>query len=237
MMCTPRGLDWYTGLFAGAAPGDLCGESSTHYTKLPTHPRSLERMRQALPRVKLIYVMRHPIDRLVSHYIHDWTENQVRGSIDQAVDRHPGLVDYGRYAMQLDPYLDAYGPENVLPLFFERLTRHPQETLEQVAGFLGLGPVQWDEGDGMSHRNAVRTPAAQRLAAYLGRRSARAHPTAPLGPQVLAGLDQGFRSDEGAAAAFSSGRGPASPHLRRRPGTARRLVGGGAFVFDLCRLR
>ncbi|HTO70120.1 MAG TPA: sulfotransferase, partial [Myxococcota bacterium] len=33
-----RGVGWYAGLFAGAAPGQLCGESSTHYTKLPTYP-------------------------------------------------------------------------------------------------------------------------------------------------------------------------------------------------------
>ena len=35
-----RGIDWYAGLFAGAAAGDLCGESSTHYTKLPSYPRT-----------------------------------------------------------------------------------------------------------------------------------------------------------------------------------------------------
>jgi hypothetical protein len=33
-----RGEDWYLGLFAGTRPGDICGESSTHYTKLPTYP-------------------------------------------------------------------------------------------------------------------------------------------------------------------------------------------------------
>ena len=32
-----RGEDWYRGLFSGAGAGDLRGESSTHYTKLPTH--------------------------------------------------------------------------------------------------------------------------------------------------------------------------------------------------------
>src|SRR5215469_9765623 len=62
-----RGWRWYESLFKDAAATDLRGESSTHYSKLPTFPRTLERMLRYLPRVKVIYVMRHPIDRLVSH--------------------------------------------------------------------------------------------------------------------------------------------------------------------------
>jgi hypothetical protein len=139
-----RGLPWYAGLFAAAAPSDLRGESSTHYAKRPTHPRAVERMRAALPRVRLVYVMRHPIDRLVSQYVHEWTERRASGPIDRDVDRVPGLIDYGRYAWQLEPYLEAYGPESVLPVFFERLVAHPQETLERIARFVGhAGPVRW----------------------------------------------------------------------------------------------
>src|SRR5271167_2267183 len=54
-----RGWAWYSSLFRLAKPRDLRGESSTHYTKLPTHPRTVERMVRHLPRLKLIYVMRH----------------------------------------------------------------------------------------------------------------------------------------------------------------------------------
>src|SRR5580704_13557650 len=59
-----RGLPWYLSIFQGAGESALCGESSTHYTKLPAHPRTVERMARALPRVRVVYVMRHPIDRL-----------------------------------------------------------------------------------------------------------------------------------------------------------------------------
>ena len=69
-----RGLSWYKGLFSDAKPDDICGESSTHYTKLPDYPDTIARLKSAVPQPKLIYVMRHPIDRLVSHYIHQWSE-------------------------------------------------------------------------------------------------------------------------------------------------------------------
>lgn len=140
-----RGLEWYASLFAAAGPDELAGESSTHYTKLPKHPHTVERMRAHLrPDVKLVYVMRHPVDRLVSHYVHE-ASRRAMPPVDQAVNSLSELVDYGRYAFQLEPYLRAFGPENILPVFFDRLSRHSQEEIERVASFIGYrGQPRWD---------------------------------------------------------------------------------------------
>ena len=43
-----RGAAWYQALFDDAKPGDIKGEASTHYTKLPTHPDTLSRLRNLL---------------------------------------------------------------------------------------------------------------------------------------------------------------------------------------------
>jgi hypothetical protein len=144
-----KGPSWYASCFEGAGPEDLCGESSTHYTKLPTHPRTVERMGEALPRVKLIYVMRHPIDRLTSHYLHEQTVGRITVGLEQAVDRFPELADYGRYAMQLEPYLRAFGPEAIHPVFFDGLIARPNEEIERIGGFLGVSrPLRWDHSLG-----------------------------------------------------------------------------------------
>src|SRR5690349_17383952 len=71
-----RGLDWYRSLFDGAGDSALCGESSTHYTKLPSYPETVGRMARALPRPRLIYVMGHPVDRLISHFVHEVTNGR-----------------------------------------------------------------------------------------------------------------------------------------------------------------
>jgi hypothetical protein len=153
-----RGLDWYRGLFAGAAESELRGESSTHYTKLPTHPRTVERLHAAVGQdVRFVYVMRHPVDRLVSHYVHAWTENEVRAPIDEAATRHPGLVDYGRYAMQLAPWIEQFGRERILPVFFERMTAKPQEELERICAFLGYaGKPVWRQDVGERNVSSER---------------------------------------------------------------------------------
>lgn len=141
-----RGLDWYFGLFAAAREGDLCGESSTHYTKLPTHARTIDRIAEHVPDAKFIYVMRHPIDRLISHYIHEWTQRVIDEPLSRAIDAHPELVQYGQYAMQLRPYIERFGRERVLPVFFDRLNAHSQDELERVCRFIGYHPQpEWRE--------------------------------------------------------------------------------------------
>jgi hypothetical protein len=140
-----RGWGWYSSLFRAAADDDLRGESSTHYTKLPDYPFTVARMVRDLPRLKLIYVMRHPIDRLMSQYVHEVTAGRMNLSVREALERRGELVEYSRYSRQLQPYLEAYGFENVLPVFFPRLVHHSQDELERIGRFLAHdGPLRWD---------------------------------------------------------------------------------------------
>ncbi|NET34048.1 MAG: sulfotransferase domain-containing protein [Cyanothece sp. SIO1E1] len=132
-----QGLEWYLSHFKPAHSQALCGESSTHYTKFPTYPHTVERICQHFPDIKLIYVMRHPLDRLVSQYIHEWTQKVISVNINQAVGQYPELVDYSLYSMQLQPYFNTFGQERVLPVFFERLLSQPQAELERVCRFIG----------------------------------------------------------------------------------------------------
>lgn len=149
-----RGIAWYASLFSNAPAGALCGESSTHYTKLPTYPDAIARMRHHLPHnVKFIYIMRHPIDRLVSQYVHEWTQRLVSCDINQAIDVMPELIEYSRYAWQLQRYLDTFGAERVLPVFFERLSANPQSELTRVCEFIGYsGDPVWDRS--LNEQNA-----------------------------------------------------------------------------------
>lgn len=156
-----RGIDWYHALFEQAKQGDLCGESSTHYTKLPVHPGVVDRLAEYVPDAKFIYVMRHPVQRLVSAYIHEWSERTITEPINEAVYRHPRLIDYSRYAMQLRPYLQRFGTDRVLPVFFEAMRDNPQQTLERVCDFIGYeGKPNWSDGIGQQNVSAQRMRAS-----------------------------------------------------------------------------
>ncbi|WP_289281978.1 MULTISPECIES: sulfotransferase family protein [unclassified Methylophaga] len=140
------GLNWYQGLFESANRNDICGESSTHYTKLPDYPHTLDRMSSYLPEIKLVYVIRHPVERLVSHYIHQWSQNVIRDDINTAIDLFPELINYSLYSMQIIPYIEQYGRENILLVFSEAFRKEPELELARVARFIGYDkPVTWHE--------------------------------------------------------------------------------------------
>ena len=139
-----KGSEWYLSHFEEANINDLIGESSTHYTKLPTYPHTIERLQKYLPDAKFIYVMRHPINRLVSQYIHEWSQRVISVGINESIDPHPELLEYSLYTKQLQPYFDTFGQERVLPIFFERMLTTPQTELERICRFIGYkDKPQW----------------------------------------------------------------------------------------------
>ena len=196
-----RGFGWYSGLFASASGTDICGEASTHYTKLPTYPSTIERMVTVAPTAKLIYIIRDPVDRLVSQYVHQWSEREIRCDIDKAIIAHRELIDYSRYAYQIRGYLEAFGPDSVLITFFEHLKSNPQMVLERIADLIGYsGSPEWQSdqpADNVSNTRVrrfpfdeylVRSPAAtllrQALVPKAVRRQVRRHLTMRSRPEL-----------------------------------------------------
>ena len=152
-----KGEAWYRGLFAAAPAGAIKGESSTHYTKLPTYPMTVERLGALIPTAKFVYVTRDPVERLISHYIHEWTQGVITCGIEEAIEKHPELTDYSCYAYQLHPFLERFGIDRVLHVEFERMTAEPQAMLARIADFLGAkGEVRWNEEQGAKNISADR---------------------------------------------------------------------------------
>ena len=153
-----KGPDWYAGLFAGAAPGDLVGEASTHYTKRPELPETVARMKAALPEVKLVYMIRDPMARIISHYIHEWSQGVLSVPLADALDSHGPLIDYGRYGWQVAPYIEAYGRDAILLTSLERMKADPGGELARVAAHIGhTGEVAWVEDQSAENVSAARS--------------------------------------------------------------------------------
>ena len=133
-----KGQAWYEALFAEAAPDDLKGEASTHYTKLPTHPETIARMRVVLTTPRLIYMIRDPMSRAISHYIHGWSEGRFGPDAAEAFRQTPELVEYGCYGMQIAPYVEAYGADRIHLTSLEQVNADPEAEFGRIAAFLGL---------------------------------------------------------------------------------------------------
>jgi sulfotransferase family protein len=152
-----KGLDWYGELFAEAAPDDIVGEASTHYAKMPTYPETVHRLHDCLGTPKLVYVMRHPVDRLVSQYMHQWGEGDIRVPLEHALTEHDELVAYSLYAEQLQPYIATFGKANILPMFFDRILSDPHGELARLCSFIGYtGTPNWFDDKGRVNASAER---------------------------------------------------------------------------------
>ena len=136
---TSEGRSAYEALYALARPNALCCDASTGYSKRPDCEGVLERAIRTLPAgFKVIYLVRHPIERIVSQHHHEHFAGLVGPSIDEEVRRHPRYIQYSRYAYQLAPWLEKLGNERVCVVRFEDYASHRLETVGTVYDFLGL---------------------------------------------------------------------------------------------------
>ncbi len=165
-----RGLDWYRSLFAGAREDELCGEASTNYTRFPQVDGVPERIKRTIPGAKLVYLVRHPVDRAYSHYVHRYTKELHRGEpvrvpFEEFVERDPMCLDGSDYALQLERYLEHFAIDRILVLRQDALADSPGPVLDRAQRFLGLSPrdlvgpaahVENDTGTELARRTRER---------------------------------------------------------------------------------
>jgi Sulfotransferase domain len=148
-----RGLEWYERLFDGADTDTVAvGEASANYTKYPHIPGVPAHIAKVLPEVRLLYLIRHPVDRMISEYHHriakGWDHGE--GSLEKALLANESYCDFSRYAMQIDQYLEYFHPNQLLVLKSEDLKTERMQTLRRVYEFLGVDsswqpPHLWQE--------------------------------------------------------------------------------------------
>lgn len=147
-----RGLVRYESKFSGAKPEDRIGEASTAYTKYPQFKDAPRRALEILgPDIKLIYMVRHPVSRMISHYTHVWGDGRETRDIDTALVEDPLYEHFSRYGEQIDRWREYYSDDQILLVSFEEFTTTPSVTLRAVRQFLGL---DGEYAPANAHRNS-----------------------------------------------------------------------------------
>jgi hypothetical protein len=134
----PLGRDWYAGHFDSKAR--IRGESSPHYTNRPSFSGVPPRMREVLGSdVHLLYVVRDPIDRMLSHYLHNVGGGyEDRSLVDALSDPESSYVTRSRYFFQAEPYLEEFGAERLRIVGREELRDDRQGAMRRAFEFLGV---------------------------------------------------------------------------------------------------
>lgn len=137
-----RGVDWYRKQFPPTGPEILAvGEASNAYTKHPRYRGVPKRMASVLPDVRLIYVVRDPVARMRSHYQTKVAEGSETAPFAEAVFADHIYLDYSRYALQIEQYLDHFPEDQLLVITAEDLRGRRDATVHAVYEFVGVDPA------------------------------------------------------------------------------------------------
>ena len=131
-------LRWYESQFGAAT---VRGESSPSYTNCPRNKGVPERMASLVPDARLIYLVRDPVDRVISQYrFGRWVAGYDYGEIeDMLADLETSpIVVQSRYGYQLEQYLPLFPLSRILILESSDLRDRPAETLARIFRFLDV---------------------------------------------------------------------------------------------------
>jgi hypothetical protein len=188
-----RGVRWYRGRFPYTHQlrrGVLTLDASPYYL---IHPHVPQRAVRLLPEVKLIALLRNPVDRAISHYLHEVRDGREPLSLTEAIDREaerlageeerlrddPDYYSYnhhrfsytrrGLYFEQLRRWVQHFPRTRLLILQSEWLFRDPVAATAAVHEFLGLRPHQLEKYETFLHGTYDRPLPAElrtRLVSY-----------------------------------------------------------------------
>ena len=194
-----RGPSWYRGHFPALVarePGRLLGagrlrtgEATPYYL---FHPHAPRRVRAALPGVKLIALLRNPIDRAYSHHRYHTVLGDETQGFEDAIAAEPvrlagelekmradeghvsdayrnfSYLARGLYAEQLERWLAHFPREQLLVLQSERFFADPAHGTRRVLRFLDLPPHELDayEAANVGRYEGMSPATRARLADY-----------------------------------------------------------------------
>ena len=120
-------------------------EASTNYSKFPAfNPKIHQDISEYNKDIKLIYIMRHPIDRMVSHYKFSVERGLTTDDLETAFQTNPIYKDTSDYYKQIELYLKYFKKEQLLLLLFEDFSSNPVKVLNEISKFLDVSPFEFD---------------------------------------------------------------------------------------------
>lgn len=140
-----KGLDWYKSNFP--VKSRYRGESSINYSKKHNLAGVPERILRDLGKnIKLIYIVRDPVDRFQSNFTDSKTYGDIPSSysinqfIEEGIEDNP-FVKTSSYYFQIKDYLALFDKENFYFLKAEDLKSNPQKEMDKLYQFLGLNSI------------------------------------------------------------------------------------------------
>jgi hypothetical protein len=139
-----RGIEWYKSLFDS---DKICGEQTPRYVLTD---KWVERIYNAIPNAKLIFIMRNPVERAYSQYQHyvrkgwDLANVPFEEALKYKADDPCSILNRGLYLQQLQRLFKYYDESSIHIMVMEELEIDSLGELNKMCSFLGVGEYNYD---------------------------------------------------------------------------------------------
>ncbi|GAB4534258.1 MAG: sulfotransferase [Pleurocapsa sp.] len=140
-------INSYQNLFQQVSQEQAIGEGSVRYLYFP---QTAERIKKYIPDVRLIVILRNPIDRLYSHYLMMRERYQLEPlglmqaleQEDERIHNNWGwdwhYVKVGMYYQQLKRYIDLFDRKSIKVFLYEDFCQNPVQVVQEVCRHIGV---------------------------------------------------------------------------------------------------
>lgn len=135
------GWNGYQQLYSHCQPGQVTGDASTSYSRIRYHPDLFPRLKRHIPDARIIYMVRDPLERMVSAYVERLASadlNESFASINQAVRQQPMIIDSSRYREVYDEYTRHFDEKKIKVVWFEEFIENTVGVFSEVCKFLSI---------------------------------------------------------------------------------------------------
>lgn len=133
-----KGIEWYKRQFSGGSGEDVAGERTATYLH---NKNAAGRIKQVVPDVKLIFILRDPRKRAYSQYwMHRRNSGDTTPFADLVLEDRGSMLTSGHYAEQLKIYLDNFRRSQIKLFTLKELKDNPIEVYQEAYKFIGVDP-------------------------------------------------------------------------------------------------
>ena len=135
----------YISLFEKAGNKKAIGEASVSYL---FYPEAAINLKNTFPKSRIIIMLRNPVERAISHYNMDYKlgyvdltfENVIQKKNDSNLNKlyYQQFIELGLYYNQVKRYIELFGRENVLIIFFEDFKNDAPHEVKRIFEFLDV---------------------------------------------------------------------------------------------------
>ncbi|MEL7213945.1 MAG: sulfotransferase [Pseudomonadota bacterium] len=153
---------WYEARFSAAPEGAFIGEDTTTYLMSDVAPFRIKGLN---PRVKIIFVLRDPVQRAFSQYWHLLRTGRTVLSFEAALSAEPSIILGSTYTPRLRQFRAAMGSGNIHVVVFEAFNTDRQAQMHRITDFLGLSRMSVETEETWHNRTRYpkRLSSLQRL--------------------------------------------------------------------------